>query len=54
MFNDYIRSKVTYWKVLLWTNNLFWRALNTGFIPNMISTMLYVILIGFGVVHILL
>jgi NADH-ubiquinone oxidoreductase chain 5 len=51
--NDYLRSKISYWKALVWTNNLFWRALNTGFIPNMLSTMLYVILIGFGVVHIL-
>lgn len=47
--NNYLRGKATYWKVTLWTNSLFWRALNTGFIPYMISSMLYLILLGFGI-----
>lgn len=46
---DYLRSKLVYWSISLWSSNLFWRALNTGYIPSMISTMLYVILLGFGV-----
>jgi NADH-ubiquinone oxidoreductase chain 5 len=51
--SDYLRSKLVYWKVTLWTNSLFWRALNTGYIPNMISSMLYLILLGFGITYIL-
>ena len=47
-----IRSKLTYWKLTLWSSNLFWRALNTGYIPNMIASMLYIILLGFGVLYI--
>jgi hypothetical protein len=49
---DLIRSKLTYWKLTLWSSNLFWRALNTGYIPNMIASMLYIILLGFGVFYI--
>ena len=51
--SDYLQSKLVYWKVTLWTNSLFWRALNTGYIPNMISSMLYLILLGFGITYIL-
>lgn len=49
--HDYLRSKLVYWKVTLWANSLFWRALNTGLIPNIISSMLYLILLGFGIVY---
>jgi NADH-ubiquinone oxidoreductase chain 5 len=49
---DLIRSKLTYWKLTLWSSNLFWRALNTGYIPNMIASMLYIILLGFGILYI--
>jgi hypothetical protein len=43
------RRQLVYWKVTLWVNNLFWRALNTGYIPMMISTLVYLILLGFGI-----
>ncbi len=49
---DLLRSNLSYWKLALWTSNLFWRALNTGYIPNMIASMLYMILLGFGVLYI--
>jgi proton-translocating NADH-quinone oxidoreductase chain L len=40
---------VVFWKLTLWTGSLFWRSLNSGFIPDLIASMLYVILLGFGV-----
>jgi len=36
-------------KLYLWSGSLFWRYLNSGFIPDAIAAMLYLILLGFGV-----
>jgi proton-translocating NADH-quinone oxidoreductase chain L len=44
-----VNRSVVLWKLTLWSGSLFWRALNSGFIPDMISSMLYVILLGFGI-----
>jgi len=40
---------VVFCKLSLWAGSLFWRSLNSGFIPDLIASMLYVILLGFGV-----
>lgn len=49
---DFLRNNLVYWKLALGTSNLFWRSLNMGYIPNMIASMIYIILLGFGILYI--
>jgi NADH-ubiquinone oxidoreductase chain 5 len=52
--NNATNRNIIFWKLSLWSGSLFWRALNSGFIPDMLTSMLYVILLGFGISQILL
>ena len=51
-FSNLINRSVVFWKLSLWSGSLFWKSLNSGFIPDMIASMLYVVLLGFGISHI--
>ena len=48
---NFMRSQIVYTKLSIWSSNLVWRALNTGYIPNMLASMLYLILLGCGLMY---
>ncbi len=44
-----LNRSVVFVKVSLLAGSLLWRYVNSGFIPDAIAAMLYLILLGFGV-----